>query len=210
LKCGFKYIKLFILMIAKTPKILYITSITLSPLWLFLIITNKNIIIEWTITLTLSINIKLNILLEWRRIIYSSIIIFISRNVIRFSKIYINKNKNNLRFTYILLCFILSINILIMIPNIICLLIGWDGLGITSFILIIFYNNSRSMRAAILTIITNRLGDTFLLIAIIIRLDRANFTPINKARSNLFTSIICLGIIIAAITKSAQFPYSSW
>ena len=169
---------------------------------------SQSTIIEWEIYSILSRSLKISLILEWRRIIYSSVIIFISGRVLKFSKIYIKHDLNKLRFTYILLLFILSINLLIFIPNIICLLIGWDGLGITSFILIIHYNNRRSLSAGILTILTNRLGDAFLLIAIIRTLDSRNWLTQNPQTN--FSTFQWIGITIAAITKRAQIPYSRW
>jgi len=53
------------------------------------------------------------------RIIYSSIVIFNSANVLKFSKEYIKTDQNKNRFTFIVLLFITSINFLIFIPNII-------------------------------------------------------------------------------------------
>ena len=170
-------------------------------------IFNNIYIIEWELLSITSRNVKLDLILEWRGITYSSIIILISANVLKFPKNYIQQDLNKLRFTYIVLLFILSINLLVFIPNIICLLIGWNGLGITSFLLIIFYINQRSLRAGIFTILTNRLGDTFLLISIIITINTGDWSIININNHNWLQ---CLGILTAAITKRAQIPYSSW
>jgi len=167
-------------------------------------------IIKWEICSIITTNIILDIMLEWRGIIYSSIVLFISRIVLKFSMNYIENDLNKQRFTYIILLFIISINMLILIPNIISILIGWDGLGITSFILIIYYNNSRSLRAGILTIIINRLGDAFLLMAIIRTIDLGDWLFSFNPKINTYFFIQWSGIIVAAITKRAQIPYSSW
>ena len=100
---------------------------------------------------------------------------------------------------------------LILSPNLISLLLGWDGLGVTSYLLVIFYQSNKSYNAGILTAITNRLGDVGLLIRISIfiyigswRYLNINFIEINF--SNLFIYII----IISSITKRAQIPFSAW
>jgi len=196
-------------MLITIPIICYFISIILALSSILIIITNITIIIRWEIYTLFSSSIRLDIIIEWIRMIYSSIIIFISGNVIKFSKNYIHDDHNYNRFTYIVILFILSINILVFIPNIICLLIGWDGLGITSFILIIYYNNSRSLGAGVLTILINRLGDVFLLIAIVCTLKTRIWLPISTRLPNISLAQL-IGITIAAITKSAQLPYSRW
>ncbi|RXG57381.1 NADH-ubiquinone oxidoreductase chain 5 [Armadillidium vulgare] len=42
--------------------------------------------------------------------------------------------------------------------NLVRIILGWDGLGIISYILVVFYNNEKSNRAGILTVIRNRIG----------------------------------------------------
>ncbi|RXG55818.1 NADH-ubiquinone oxidoreductase chain 5 [Armadillidium vulgare] len=46
------------------------------------------------------------------------------------------------------------------------IILGWDGLGIISYILVVFYNNEKSNRAGILTVIRNRIGDSALLLSV--------------------------------------------
>lgn len=70
------------------------------------------------------------------------------------------------RFIILVFFFILSIYLLILRPNLIRLLLGWDGLGVTSYLLVIFYQRNKSYNAGMLTAITNRLGDVGLLVRI--------------------------------------------
>lgn len=106
--------------------------------------------------------------------------------------------------------FILSIIFLIISPNLISILLGWDGLGLVSYCLVIYFQNYKSYNAGILTALSNRIGDVALLISIawIINLGRWRFFFYLKfiSLNNWFLLII----IIAAITKSAQIPFSSW
>lgn len=51
-------------------------------------------------------------------------------------------------------------------PNLITFLLGWDGLGLVSFLLVIFYQNPRSLGAGIITLITNRIGDALIISSI--------------------------------------------
>ena len=196
-------------MINLVPVTSYLTCLILLLVSFLITTINSIIIVEWEIYHVLSTTIKLDLIIEWKSILYSSTVIFISGRVLKFSKIYIKEDPNKLRFTYTVLLFILSINLLIYIPSLLCILIGWDGLGITSFILVTYYNNRRSLGAGIITIITNRLGDVFLLIAIISTLHRRDWLIQNKPIENI-TIFQSIGILIAAITKRAQVPYSRW
>lgn len=70
------------------------------------------------------------------------------------------------RFMLLLLAFVTSIGFLIFSPNLIRLLLGWDGLGLVSYCLVIYYQNYKSLNAGILTVLSNRVGDVFILVAI--------------------------------------------
>jgi NADH-ubiquinone oxidoreductase chain 5 len=56
--------------------------------------------------------------------------------------------------------------ILIISPNLISILLGWDGLGLVSYCLVIYFQNIKSYNAGILTALSNRIGDVALLIVI--------------------------------------------
>lgn len=67
------------------------------------------------------------------------------------------------RFIHILLGFILSMILLIVSSDGLRLILGWDGLGITSYLLIIFYKNYVSSSRGIITVLRNRVGDVLIL-----------------------------------------------
>jgi len=80
--------------------------------------------------------------------------------------VYINSEKFFFRFIIIVYLFVLSIIFLIYRPNIISLLLGWDGLGLVSYCLVIYYQNIKSANAGIVTILSNRIGDVAILLSI--------------------------------------------
>jgi len=87
--------------------------------------------------------------------------------------------------------------------------LGWDGLGIVSFILVIYYQNPKSLAAGIITALTNRIGDVLLLVSIGWTLNQGHWFILNIWDSSISTLQIMF-IILAAITKRAQVPFSSW
>lgn len=55
---------------------------------------------------------------------------------------------------------------LIIRPNLVRVILGWDGLGLVSYLLVIYYQNYKSYSAGMLTCLRNRIGDGALLISI--------------------------------------------
>ena len=121
---------------------------------------------------------------------------------------YINLNNKYLikRYYYLIILFLLSIIFLILRPNILTLLLGWDGLGLISYCLIIYYQKNLAFNSGIITVILNRLGDSRLLIIIsfIIIFGRWNLILYNI---NLLILFIFLVIVFR---KSAQLVFIIW
>lgn len=169
----------------------------------------KIILLEWNLAIFSPTPIIFTLIIDPVGIIFSCTVLIISANVLSFSTIYIANDIFIKRFTLIVLLFILSINILIYIPHIIIILLGWDGLGLVSFILVIYYQNNKSLAAGLITALRNRIGDALLLIAIAITIDQGHWLIINiiSSKSLIIQSIL---ILFTAITKSAQIPFSRW
>lgn len=168
------------------------------------------IFIEWELFNFNSCDLIINFIFDWIRLLFISFVLFISSIVIFYRWDYMNEDKNKIRFIYIVVLFIVSIIFLIISPNLITILIGWDGLGLVSYCLVIYFQNYKSYNAGILTALSNRIGDVALLISIawIINIGRWSFIfYLEFIDLNLIFLII---IIIAAITKRAQIPFSSW
>lgn len=80
---------------------------------------------------------------------------------------YINFDLNKNRFLLLINLFIMFIVLIVVSPNIVSILLGWDGLGIVSFCLVIFYQNKKSYRSGFVTVILNRIGDLFIILSLI-------------------------------------------
>ena len=137
-------------------------------------------------------------------------VILISSSVLCFSYSYIKQEKFNKRFHWLVLLFIASILIIITRTNIIRILLGWDGLGLSSYLLVIYFQRTKSFNAGILTVLTNRVGDIFILfsIACLVRFGSINFYFFFSGINIPLISAILISI--AACTKRAQIPFSAW
>nr|WNO18687.1 NADH dehydrogenase subunit 5 [Pintara tabrica melli] len=180
---------------------------------IYFIMNNKVIFMEWELISFNSMNIVMSILLDWMSFLFMMFVSLISSSVIYYSKSYMSSEMNLNRFILLVLLFILSMILLIISPNIISILLGWDGLGLVSYCLVIYYQNMKSYNAGMLTALSNRIGDVFILMIISWMMNYGSWNYIfylNFMVNDLEMLIISILVIIAAMTKSAQIPFSSW
>nr|YP_009974922.1 NADH dehydrogenase subunit 5 [Alitta succinea]QNJ33883.1 NADH dehydrogenase subunit 5 [Alitta succinea] len=170
---------------------------------------NYNLLMEWSITEISNVSLVIPILLDPTSCIFMSTVLTIATSVMQFTKTYMANDKTTDRFVILVLLFVMSMMFLIIFPHTIILLLGWDGLGITSFVLVIYYNNAKSLGAGMITALTNRIGDVMLLVTIALLFNQGQWTVTNIWDKEIITWTPVL-ITIAAMTKSAQMPFSSW
>ena len=177
------------------------------------LLTDLVYFIEWEILRLQSISIVITFLFDWISLIFISFVLLISSLVIFYRNQYIEEDYNINRFILLVLIFVISIIMLIIRPNLIRILLGWDGLGLVSYCLVIYFQNVKSYNAGILTALSNRIGDVALLLAIAWILNYGSWNYIfylDIIKNNIEIIIIGGLVILAAITKSAQIPFSSW
>lgn len=149
------------------------------------------------------------IVLDWVSLMFISIVLLISSLVILYSSVYIGLIRYSyIRFLIILLIFILRIILMIIRPNIIRIILGWDGLGLVSYYLVIYYRSLRSYVSGIVTCLINRLGDGGLLVSIVWLISYGSWNFMYYL--DFFYDYIFYLIVLSCFTKSAQVPFSSW
>nr|YP_009236841.1 NADH dehydrogenase subunit 5 [Telchinia parrhasia]AMJ17299.1 NADH dehydrogenase subunit 5 [Telchinia parrhasia] len=180
---------------------------------IYFIMKNMVLFLEWEIISLNSMSVVMTILLDWMSLLFMMFVSLISSSVIYYSKSYMSSELNLNRFIYLVLMFVFSMMLLIISPNMISILLGWDGLGLVSYCLVIYYQNVKSYNAGMLTALSNRIGDVMILILISWMLNYGSWNYIfymNFMAGDYSMKIIGLLVIIAAMTKSAQIPFSSW
>lgn len=135
------------------------------------------------------------------------VVFFIRGIVIYYSNYYIEGDLHAKKFLILVILFVVSMLLVISSSNVLILVLGWDMLGLVSYCLVIFYNNESSRRAGIITIMTNRLGDFGLVIGILLSIILSSLNYIEISKIITFLRLI---ILLAAFTKRAQIPFSSW
>jgi NADH-ubiquinone oxidoreductase chain 5 len=87
------------------------------------------------------------------------------------------------------------------------IMLGWDGLGLVSFFLIVFYQNYSSIYSGLFTVLINRVGDCFFIVSISFFLIISPYMWSSASQIPLFLLFL---IVITFITKSAIYPFSPW
>nr|ATG83168.1 NADH dehydrogenase subunit 5 [Alobaldia tobae] len=176
---------------------------------LFMLINNFSYMFEWYFFTLNSVSISYLIYLDWISMIFSFVVFFISSMVIVYSSVYMGDyNYSSVRFLLLVLMFVFSMLLMILSPNLVSIMLGWDGLGLVSYCLVIYYMSLKSYLAGMITCLVNRLGDLGLLISIswIFSYGSWNFL----FYLNFYKDYIFYLIIISSFTKSAQIPFSMW
>nr|ALI31061.1 NADH dehydrogenase subunit 5 [Apocheima cinerarius] len=180
---------------------------------MYFIMKNMVLFLEWEIISFNSLSIVMSILLDWMSLLFMMFVSLISSVVIYYSKSYMSSELNLMRFIILVLLFVFSMVLLIISPNMISILLGWDGLGLVSYCLVIYYQNLKSYNAGMLTVLSNRIGDVLILMIIcwMMNFGSWNYIFYLEFMKNDYCMIyISVMIILAAMTKSAQIPFSSW
>nr|UFZ13863.1 NADH dehydrogenase subunit 5 [Neochauliodes koreanus] len=196
-----------------SSSILMMISLSLFLNSMVFIFQDLVIFIEWEILTLNSSSIVMTILMDWMSLLFMSFVLLISSVVIFYSDEYMSGDYNINRFIILVLLFVLSMMFLIISPNLISILLGWDGLGLVSYCLVIYYQNVKSYNAGMITALSNRIGDVALLMAIAWMLNYGSWNYIfylECMKNSLEMEVICVMVILAGMTKSAQIPFSSW
>jgi len=148
---------------------------------------------------------------------------FLTFLVTIYSRVYLHREKGYKRFFNTILFFYSGYNIIIFAGNLETLFIGWEMLGISSFLLIAFYRDRYlPVKNAVKVFSIYRIGDVGLILAMwlihhlfhgnITFLDLTDYGVVHEhlATHTWIGVIISVLILITAAAKSAQLPFSSW
>nr|QAB05905.1 NADH dehydrogenase subunit 5 [Ixodes holocyclus] len=186
---------------------LLVMSFLVMYFFLFVIFFNKIFIIEYILYCLLNMEMKMYFLVDWVSMLFLFVVLFVSSMVIIYSDSYMLGDNNKNYFCLMVLLFVLSMVMLIMCPNLIMIILGWDGLGLVSYLLVIYYQSKDSYNSGMITVMSNRVGDVAILLALVFLMNFGCYDMIMYNKMYLFCGVL---VIIAGMTKSAQIPFSSW
>nr|YP_001798487.1 NADH dehydrogenase subunit 5 [Orchesella villosa]ABS57585.1 NADH dehydrogenase subunit 5 [Orchesella villosa] len=175
-------------------------------------ILSKVIFVEWELFTLFGSSLIVTFILDWMSLTFMGFVMFISGMIFIYSTYYMEGDMFIVRFITLVFLFVLSMLLVIASPNLISILLGWDGLGLVSYCLVIYYQNEKSANAGMLTILSNRIGDVALLLSIswLAIYGSWNFYFFQLVYTNVDLFFITFLIVLAGLTKSAQIPFSAW
>lgn len=135
-------------------------------------------------------------------VLFLFLVLLIRRRVLIFSFSYI-RGLVVRNFIFLYLSFVIRIIWLVLNNNFYWMMFGWDGLGVVSFLLIVFYMNNERMRNGLFTLFQNRIGDLFFVLFMLWLLSIVIRTVLVVIRRLLF-------LVVGRCVKRAQFPFNSW
>jgi NADH-quinone oxidoreductase subunit L len=153
-------------------------------------------------------------------LVFSLVVTFVGFLILLYSADFMTGDEGYSRFFACMNLFVGSMLVLVLASNLLVLYLGWEGVGLCSYLLIGFwFRHPANVRAAQKAFIVTRVGDTALAIGLFLIFSRLGTLDIQEiaqqvavrwpAGSSLAIAAAAL-LLVGALGKSAQLPLQTW
>ncbi len=172
-------------------------------------------LVEWFSSGHISIVIALS--LDMLSLAIGSLFALLLAVTQRFSVNYLHRERGYFRFFMVLNMFSAAMMLIVFSGNAITAFLGWELAGLSSYLLIAYaYDRPTATENATRVFITNRFGDAGFILALVLSFYWASGSDWNTMNNELIALdasqriLVLSGFVLAALVKSALFPFCSW